>query len=596
MPPFEPRRNWHSDWRAALALVALSLAVCLPGFFSLPAVDRDEARFAQASRQMFESIALPPDRRVPSLHQGGWIVPMIADQPRLNKPPLIYWLQAAAAAAITRGEPHADAVWMYRVPSLLAAIAIVLATWRIGLSMFDPRAALLAGALIAVAPLFVWEAHQARADMVMVLFTLLAQWALWRIWNTPKRHDHRPRASWRWPALLWASLALGILTKGPITPMIVGLTAIGLSLTSRDARWLTRTRPLLGLVILAALIAPWLIAVGERVGWGTLADRAYDEIIGRSAEPREGHWGPPGYHLVAMVPLFWPGSMLAGAAFVRACHRAFIPRPIADASRRALARQFDRIRSLAPGRDAERFLLAWLVPAWIVFELVSTKLPHYTMPLYPALALITARGVLGLPPRRLRHPLVRLGLIVTSIIGAAWLLAPHLALHAASETLFPFTPATYILLFILLAPGCIFLLRMASAARRCDAPRMSLNAIAAAVCAEIALLALSLPAAEPIWVTRRIARALPSYDARPIAAIDYHEDSLMFLTRGRLERINAHELDAWIDAHPDGLLIAPIHLVANDVRLHIRATVPGFNYSTGRRVLLSVCTLREPAP
>lgn len=596
MPPFEPRRNRHSDWRAALALVALSLAACLPGFFSLPPVDRDESRFAQASRQMFESIALPPERRDPSLHRGGWLVPMIADQPRLNKPPLIYWLQAAAAAALTRGDPHADAVWMYRVPSLLAAIAVVLATWRIGLSMFDPRAAVLAAVLIAVAPLFVWEAHQARADMVMVLFTVLALWSLWRIWILPKPRTDPPRVAWRWTVMLWVSLSLGILAKGPVTPMIVALTAISLSLAARDARWLMRTRPLLGLVILVTLIAPWLIALGERVGWSTLAGHARDEIVGRSTEPKEGHWGPPGYHLVVMVALFWPGSMLAGAAFVRACGSAFVRRPLADPPRRAISGWIVRIRRITPGRDAELFLIAWLAPAWIVFELVATKLPHYTMPLYPALALITARGVLGLTTQRLRHPLVRLGLVVTSIIGIAWLLAPHVALLAVSETPVPLSPAACILLLVVLGLGCVMLFRMVRAAMRSDTPRMSMFAVAAALCAEIALLGFSLPAAESVWITRRIARALPPVPDRPVASIDYHEDSLMFLTRGRLRRIDAHELDAWLAANPDGVLIAPPGLLASRPQVEVRATISGFNYSTGRNVRLAIGALREHAP
>src|SRR5437764_11045565 len=86
----------------AAALLALCLTVYLPGFFSIPPVDRDESRFAQASRQMFESVALPLSQRT-SFHDGGLIIPKIQDRPRLNKPPLIYWLQSASAAVFTAG-------------------------------------------------------------------------------------------------------------------------------------------------------------------------------------------------------------------------------------------------------------------------------------------------------------------------------------------------------------------------------------------------------------------------------------------------------------------------------------------------------------
>src|SRR4051812_21387330 len=76
-------------WAAGVLLVALCLAVYLPGFFAIPVVDRDEARFAQASRQMLES--------------GDYVVPRVQGTPRLNKPPLIYWLQATAARVLTGG-------------------------------------------------------------------------------------------------------------------------------------------------------------------------------------------------------------------------------------------------------------------------------------------------------------------------------------------------------------------------------------------------------------------------------------------------------------------------------------------------------------
>src|SRR5690606_24117103 len=116
--------------------------------------------------QMFESVALPAEQRRPDWHDGGVVLPKVQDRPRLNKPPLIYWLQAASAAVFTRGDPFRDAIWMYRVPSLIAAIAAVLITWRIGVGLFDDlwggaSAAWLGAALLAVSPIVVWESHQA---------------------------------------------------------------------------------------------------------------------------------------------------------------------------------------------------------------------------------------------------------------------------------------------------------------------------------------------------------------------------------------------------------------------------------------------------
>ena len=163
---------------------------------------------------MYESVALPQAERDPELHSGGLTVPMVGGKPRLNKPPLIYWLQAASAAVFTGGDPLKDAIWMYRVPSLVAGLVIVLATWRIGCSMFDPRVGWVAACLLAVSPVFVWEAHQARADMVMVAWTVLGMGQFYNIWRTsgPLSRPRRervgerapcPPASYLPPLLLW---------------------------------------------------------------------------------------------------------------------------------------------------------------------------------------------------------------------------------------------------------------------------------------------------------------------------------------------------------------------------------------------------------
>ena len=140
----------------------------------MPAIDRDEARFAQASRQMLNAP-----------NWEAWVVPRIQDRPRLNKPPLIYWTQAGSASVFTGrlfGTPgdiaaERDAIWMYRLPSLLAAIAAVLFTWRLGCSMFDSRAAFLGAMLLAASPIMIWESRQARSDMLLVACTTGARTA-----------------------------------------------------------------------------------------------------------------------------------------------------------------------------------------------------------------------------------------------------------------------------------------------------------------------------------------------------------------------------------------------------------------------------------
>src|SRR6266404_674472 len=99
-----------SHGRAAAWLVALCLIAFLPGFFTIPPLDRDEARFAQATKQMLES--------------GDYVDIRFQDESRYKKPVGIYWLQAGVVkAASALGVPRAQTrIWLYRIPSLIGAV------------------------------------------------------------------------------------------------------------------------------------------------------------------------------------------------------------------------------------------------------------------------------------------------------------------------------------------------------------------------------------------------------------------------------------------------------------------------------------------
>ncbi|MBL8759399.1 MAG: glycosyltransferase family 39 protein, partial [Phycisphaerae bacterium] len=332
-------REVSRSWRAGAALVALCLAVYLPGQRSIPAVDRDEARFAQASRQMFEAAALAadaPERGRTGFYDGGWVVPKVQDRERLNKPPLIYWMQAASAWVCTGGDPRRDAIWMYRVPSVLGAMAAVLITWRLGCRMFDARAGWLAGAMLAVAPMVVWDAHQARSDSVMMAWTAGAMAGLWGVWRTVGARRRAPAGladsstspggtggGWWWVAVLWVGVAAGVMTKGFVTPMVVGLAVVWLSWSTRGWRWVWGLRPVAGVVAIGLAVGPWVYWVAQHKGGVEAYARiVWEEFFVRGvAGSKEGHFWPPGMHTVALAVLCWPGSVMTLAGLVRAGRR-----------------------------------------------------------------------------------------------------------------------------------------------------------------------------------------------------------------------------------------------------------------------------------
>lgn len=545
-------------WPGAAALIVLCLAVYLPGFASIPPVDRDECRFAQASRQMFEAAALPPERldtrteaggRPVGLHAGGWLIPMVQDRPRLNKPPLIYWLQAGSARALSANDPTADAMWMYRLPSLLSAVAAVLLTWRLGLRLFDPRAAWLGAALLAICPMVVWDAHQARADQLLLAATTGAMVCL----HGAVRSGSIPSA-----LAFWALVGVGVMAKGFITPLVAGGAVCVLLLVSDDRRrLLERLRPMEGALILAAVVVPWVALVAARIGWGEYLALVWDETFRRAAAgSREGHFAPPGTHVLLLGGLFWPGCLGAVFGFARAV-RIGLPKRDASAGRWSLRRR--------AGRGGELFLLAWIVPAWIVFELSLAKLPHYTLPMYPAVALLCARAVLSGAFARESGWLHRLGVLVwwgapivlglaLAAVGVAGVFREHLGvapyLHAVPDY------AGWLMLACGLSAVAVALVGAPARTGRW-APRSQAASVLAAVLVTAPVLQWVAPVLVPgarTAAVMQIVGTVPRAGGRPIAST-YPEDSMVFATRGRVVRLAPERIGEFLAAHPDAVII-----------------------------------------
>jgi 4-amino-4-deoxy-L-arabinose transferase-like glycosyltransferase len=508
-----------------LLLVVICCAVMLPGLWAIAPIDRDEARFAQASRQMLES--------------GDWVIPMVQDRPRLNKPPLVYWLQASSAWVLSGGDVSRDAIWMYRVPGVLCAIGAVLLTWRLGTSMGGASVGFLAGSMLAVSPLVAFDAHQARADQLLLLCTTWAMSAWWSIW---RRHRRGERVGIGVVLSFWLAISAGVLTKGPITPLVVGLAVGALAVVGSSWGFVRATRPLLGGMLVAVVVGPWVLAVASKVGFAEYAGLVWRESAGRAGGSTEGHFGPPGLHALLLVVLLWPGSVVVARAVVESVHRGWPARAEVAGSawwRRALARRL--------GRPADAFLLAWALPAWVFFELFGAKLAHYPMPLYPAIAILAARGAClldgrGVTPTRFDLVVWRgVGLLVALGVGVVGALSWRSGLAEGGVS-------------VALASGAITLVLWKVPARRVYETliRRGRWAMGLSLAGFFAVSSGVLPGEE----SARIMRAAEGLwtPERPIAST-HRQDSMVFWTRGRVARLKADELAAWFKGNPGGLAI-----------------------------------------
>ena len=538
-----------SQARAAVLLILIALVAFLPGFFNTPPIDRDEGRFAQATKQMIES--------------GDYIDIRFQDEVRYKKPVGIYWLQAGVVrAAEALGVPKArSTIWLYRIPSLLGAIGAVLLTYWAALAFVTRRGAFLAGLMMTTSLLLGIEARLAKTDAVLLLCCVAAMGVMARAYLTQSTGRDVP---WGHALILWTALAGGILLKGPLILMVVGLAALFLIIRDRSARWLLRLRPLVGVLWILILVLPWFIAIMGRAGESFLQESVGQDLFAKIFKGQESHGAPPGYYLVLFWLTFWPAAPLAAVAAPAVWrHRAEPP---------------------------VRFLLAWVVPCWIVLELVVTKLPHYVLPLYPAIAILIAwaieRRALSNNPHLTRFTVM--WPIFAAVIPAA---AVWLVVYMRGQfgwLAWPF--------------GAVGLIFGFYAWRLYDVEgpeRSLLRASLAMLFMGIATLGVAIPLMRPIFPSASLTEFVRDADCRNpvVAAAGFHEPSLVFLlgTRTRLvDGSSAAEIlrggdcrYAIVESRHDRAFAQRAEQIGLRYRLRGRLE-NAFNYNGGRSVSFAI--------
>lgn len=328
----------HPRWGLTLA-AALFL---LPGLHTFPLLDRDEPRFAHCTVEMLE--------------RGDWIVPWFNNEYRFDKPPLTYWWMALHLQLFGHNELAA------RLHSVLAAWLVALLIFQMGQRKDDPGPGLLAGLAWLTSFQVLAHARLCVADMPMILFTTLAQWALWRLLQLPER---RPWNRWFW--IFWGAQGLAFLAKGPL-PLGISLLTLLLfryAFYRKPLPWM-HLQPLAGLLLFLAIVGAWgipalMITSGAfyEVGIG-------EHVVKRTTEPFNRRPFIPGYYFLTVFL-----SLLPWAALV---HHGW-----------------ERLR--ANWQPWPLFLLSWSLAVFAIFSAVATQLPHYVLPAFPALLILLLPGL-----------------------------------------------------------------------------------------------------------------------------------------------------------------------------------------------------------
>ncbi|MEA2984968.1 MAG: hypothetical protein QOD94_1222, partial [Alphaproteobacteria bacterium] len=269
----------------------------------------------------------------------------------------------------------------------------------------------------------------------------------------------------------------------------------------RSARWLLALKPAVGLLWLLILVSPWFIAILSKAGGSFLAESIGEDMFGKVYSGQQSHGAPPGYYFLLFWVTFWPASALAVMATPwvwRARHE-----------------------------PAVRFLLAWLLPSWIVFEIVVTKLPHYVLPLYPAIAILIAiaidRGALARERWAVRG--VAWWFVLPTLIGIAGLVALVWLERRLGLPAWPF-----------IAGAVVFGLVAWWLYEADGSERGLLRATAASILLAIGMYAVIIPTLQ-IFPSAELARAVKAAGCeRPLAAsAGFQEPSLVFLLGTRTQ-------------------------------------------------------------
>ena len=338
--------------------------------------------------------------------------------------------------------------------------------------------------------------------------------------------------------------------------MVVSLTFVALAAGMRRAGWLRALRPLRGLALAAALVLPWYLAITLRSDGAFWEASLGEDMLAKVQSGQESHGAPPGTYLVLVWLTFFPASVALALAL-----------PAIWRARR---------------EAAVVFAAAWVLPAWLVFEATPTKLTHYVLPLYPALAIAVASvwdRVVTAPRRRWHAP--AFGAVVA--VAAAFLLA--LGGYAATLGPAPWLAVAGALAVLAAGAGLAWraLARQLPLAAALGIAAMGLGLTAGGV-----VTVTQVPA---IWPAPRIVAAAvtPDCPAPTIRTEGYHEASLVFLSPGPVVKLEGDDPAAALAAPCSRALLPEARrtemAAAGAVAL---ARIGGLNLGNGRALDLTL--------
>ncbi len=514
--------------------------------------DRDSAHFSQATRQMLET--------------DNYFQIRYQETTRYQKPPGINWLQALSVKIFST--PESNTVWPYRLPSIIGGWLSVLLTFFFAQKLCGRTVAFIASTLLASTVLLNIESHLATIDASQLVAMVLMQGAFWMVYEKIQRQEP---ISWKWPLIFFLSMAYGIVLKG-ITPLVGFLTLITLSILDKTTLYLKKLHLVWGILLLLLLTAAWLTAVSYAEHTNYLMQMLHKDLFPKLAGGHESHGAPFGTHFALLVIMFWPASLFLWPTMVRTWEQ--------------------RKKSI------EKFLIAWILPTWFFFELMPTKLPQYILPVFPALAVLSAYAIVSGTSRdsRLMRMLTIIWGIVSLLFSAAFLVIPS-TLHLPLSLI----PSAYWVTSILAITSIIAVIIIFK--------KNYLNALIVLILGNCVGFGIGfqcfLPQLTPVWTSQHIATIIKKNipgeinNRHPLIVIGYSEPSLVFLlgthavkfedTSKAFKRLKSSPTYALVEKDTQEKFLAEAQ--ASHLSPQALDMLTSFNYTKGHWVTLTLYRL-----
>lgn len=329
------------SYRRVLAVLALFGLVMLGNLGGWELKGADEPRYAQIAREMRET--------------GRYIVPHLNGEAYPDKPPVLFWLMALAAAP--QGDVTAFAA---RLPSALAGLGLIFVTFLLASRLFDPATGLLAAGVLFCCEQFFSTATSAHLDTLLTFWTTLSILLFYAGYTAGENGKTYVLGA-------YAAMGAAVLTKGPVGLLVPLGTMLSYVLAQKEFRRLRDLQIGRGLCIAVGISAAWLLPAclmgGEAYTNNILFRQTFDRAVDSFA-----HKEPLFFYLFNFPDDFLPWSLFIPAAAVyfwntrRAQHKLLLP-------------------------------LVWFAFTFVFFSLVSGKRNLYLLPLYPAAAILMAKFI-----------------------------------------------------------------------------------------------------------------------------------------------------------------------------------------------------------